>query len=53
MPIMSDAKFIEKVSLRLANFLVGPLSLGPQTKKNYVVLSTFEAEYVATGSCCA
>jgi hypothetical protein len=36
---------IEKVPLGLANFLVGPLSLGLQR--------TAEAEYVVTGSCCA
>jgi hypothetical protein len=28
MPIMSDAKWIERVPPRLANFLGGPLSLG-------------------------
>jgi hypothetical protein len=27
---MSDAKLIEKVPLRIANLLVGPMSLGPQ-----------------------
>jgi hypothetical protein len=33
MPIMQDAKLIEKVPSGLANFLVGPLSLGPQRNK--------------------
>jgi hypothetical protein len=33
MPIMLDAKLIEKVPLGLANFLVGPLSLGTQRNK--------------------
>jgi hypothetical protein len=33
MPIMSDAKLIEKVSPGLANFLGGPLSLGLQRNK--------------------
>jgi hypothetical protein len=33
MPIMLDAKLIEKVSLRLANFLGGPLSLDLQRSK--------------------
>jgi hypothetical protein len=33
MPIMLDAKLLEKVPLRLANFLVGILSLGPQRNK--------------------
>jgi hypothetical protein len=33
MTIMPDAKLIEKVPLRLANFLVGPLSLGLQRNK--------------------
>jgi hypothetical protein len=33
MPIMSDAKLIEKVSSGLANFLGGPLSLGLQRNK--------------------
>jgi hypothetical protein len=33
MPIMPDAKLIEKVPLGCANFLVGPLSLGHQRNK--------------------
>jgi hypothetical protein len=33
MPIMLDAKLIEKVPPGLANFLVGPLSLSPQRNK--------------------
>jgi hypothetical protein len=33
MPTMLDAKFIERVPSGLANFLVGPLSLGPQRNK--------------------
>jgi hypothetical protein len=33
MPIMSDAKWIERVPPRLANFLGGPLSLGFQRNK--------------------
>jgi hypothetical protein len=33
MPIMPDAKLIEKVHLGLANFLVGPLSLSLQRHK--------------------
>jgi hypothetical protein len=33
MPIMLDAKLIEKVPLRLTNFLVGPLSLRAQRIK--------------------
>jgi hypothetical protein len=33
MPIISDAKLIEKAPLGLANFLVGPLSLGLQRNK--------------------
>jgi hypothetical protein len=33
MPIMPDAKLIEKVPLGLANFLVGPLPLGHQRNK--------------------
>jgi hypothetical protein len=33
MPIMSDAKLIEKVHLRLVNFLIDPLSLGLQRNK--------------------
>jgi hypothetical protein len=33
MPIMLDAKLIEKIHLGLANFLVGTLSLGPQRNK--------------------
>jgi hypothetical protein len=33
MPIMPDAKLIEKVPLRLVNFLVGPLSFGFQRNK--------------------
>jgi hypothetical protein len=33
MPIMLDAKLIEKVPLGLVNFLVGPLSLGHQRNK--------------------
>jgi hypothetical protein len=32
-PIMPDAKLIEKVPLRLTNFSVGPLSLGSQRNK--------------------
>jgi hypothetical protein len=33
MPIMSDAKWIERVPPRLANFLGGPLSLSLQRNK--------------------
>jgi hypothetical protein len=33
MLIMSNVKLIEQVPPRLANFLVGPLSLGPQRNK--------------------
>jgi hypothetical protein len=33
MPIMLEAKLIEKVHLGLANFLVSPLSLGHQRNK--------------------
>jgi hypothetical protein len=33
MPIMPDAKLIEKLALGLANFLVGLLYLGPQRNK--------------------
>jgi hypothetical protein len=33
MSIMLDGKLIEKVPLRLANFSVGPLCLGPQRNK--------------------
>jgi hypothetical protein len=33
MPIMPDVKLVEKVPPGLANFLVGPLSLGPQRNK--------------------
>jgi hypothetical protein len=33
MLIIPDTKLIEKVPLGLTNFLVGPLSLGPQTNK--------------------
>jgi hypothetical protein len=33
MLIMLDAKLIEKVPLRPTDFLVGPLSLGPQGNK--------------------
>jgi hypothetical protein len=33
MPTMPDAKLIEKVPPGLANFLVGPLSLGLQRNK--------------------
>jgi hypothetical protein len=33
MPIMPDAKLIEKVPSGHANFLVSPLSLGPQRNK--------------------
>jgi hypothetical protein len=50
MSIMPDAKWIERVSLGLANFLGGSLS---SKKQNSVVLSTVEAEYVIAGSCCA
>jgi hypothetical protein len=53
MPIILDAKLIEKLPPRLANFLVSPLSLGPKKKQNSVALSTIEAEYVVAGSCYA
>jgi hypothetical protein len=37
----------------LANFLGGPLSLGPQNKQNSVALSTAEAEYIVASNYCA
>jgi hypothetical protein len=51
MLIMPDAKLIEKVSPGLVNFLVDPLSLGPQRKQNFVALSMAKVEYITAGSC--
>jgi hypothetical protein len=53
MLIVLDAKWIGRVPLGHVNSLDGPLSLGLQRNKNSVVLSTAEADYVATDSCCA
>jgi hypothetical protein len=52
MLIMPDTKWIEKIPLKLVNFLDGPLSLGLQRNKKFA-LSTAEAEYVDVNSCCA
>ncbi|XP_052625615.1 uncharacterized protein LOC128132733 [Lactuca sativa] len=53
MRIMLDANLIEKVHMVDVNFWEVDLSVGPQEKKSYVSLSTAEAEYVATASCCS
>jgi hypothetical protein len=44
---MPDAKLIERVPLRLVNFLDNP------KKQNSIALSTAEVEYVTAGSYCA
>jgi hypothetical protein len=51
MSIMPDAKWIGRVPLGYVNSLDGPLSLCLK-KQNSIILSTAEAKYVATSSCC-
>jgi hypothetical protein len=50
---MLGVRLIEKAQPGLANFLGGPLFLGPPRSKISIALSTTEAKYVAAGSCCA
>jgi hypothetical protein len=51
MLIMSDVELIEKVPLGLANFLVGPLSLGIQrtTEVEYVTAVVVVRNYFGCG----
>ncbi|PKA49942.1 hypothetical protein AXF42_Ash019258 [Apostasia shenzhenica] len=52
MPTLPGARLIGKVHQALVIF-GNALVSGSSRKQNSIALSTIEAEYIATGSCCA